>query len=133
MITDERLGMPLEEAIRRVAMRMASRDLEQVGDARRAPADDRRNAAEVLDVVVATVRERADIRRLVRTLDDPGADGSLDPDGAADLRRPRFWAIQPDIVGPMWRSSGGQVALVIAAGMVAAGSFFIQRIIEIEV
>jgi Flp pilus assembly protein TadB len=44
-----------------------------------------------------------------------------------------FWALQPDIVGPMWQSTPGQVALLIAAVMVATGSFVIQRIVEIEV
>jgi Flp pilus assembly protein TadB len=44
-----------------------------------------------------------------------------------------FWALQPDIVGPTWQTTPGQVALVIAAVMVACGSLAIQRIIEIEV
>jgi Flp pilus assembly protein TadB len=44
-----------------------------------------------------------------------------------------FWALQPDIVGPMWRTAPGQIALLIAAVMVATGSLVIQRIIEIEV
>jgi Flp pilus assembly protein TadB len=44
-----------------------------------------------------------------------------------------FWALQPDIVGPMWRSTIGQLFLLVAAIMVATGSYVIQKIIEIEI
>ncbi len=112
---------------------MASRDLEQVAMLAELLRTTGGNAAEVLDVVVATVRERADIRRLVRTLTAQGRMARWILTALPIVTGLGFWALQPDIVGPMWRSSGGQIALVIAAGMVAAGSFFIQRIIEIEV
>ena len=39
----------------------------------------------------------------------------------------------PDIVGPMWHSGVGQALLLVAAVMVATGSYVIQKIIEIEI
>jgi tight adherence protein B len=132
-ITDERLGMPLEEAIRRVAKRMQSRDLEQVALLAELLRTTGGNAAEVLDVIVATVRERADIRRLVQTLTTQGRLARWILTALPIVTGLAFWALQPDIVGPAWRSTGGQLALVIAAIMVATGSIVIQRIIEIEV
>ena len=51
-ITDERLGVPLEDAIRRVSVRMASRDLEQVAMLAELLRTTGGNAAEVLDVIV---------------------------------------------------------------------------------
>jgi tight adherence protein B len=132
-VSDERLGMPLEEAIRRVSVRMHSRDLEQVALLAELLRTTGGNAAEVLDVIVATVRERADIRRLVRTLTSQGRMARWILTALPIVTGLAFWALQPDIVGPMWQSSIGQFALLIAAVMVATGSFVIQRIVEIEV
>lgn len=132
-VADERLGMPLEDAIRRVATRMASRDLEQVAMLAELLRTTGGNAAEVLDVIVATVRERADIRRLIRTLTTQGRLARWILTFLPIVTGLAFWALQPDIVGPMWRTTGGQIALLVAAVMVATGSLVIQRIVEIEV
>jgi len=132
-VTDEQLGVPLEEALRRVSVRMASRDLEQVAMLAELLRTTGGNAAEVLDVIVGTVRERQDIRRLVRTLTTQGRMARWILTGLPIFAGLAFWALQPAIVGPMWRSVAGQFALLVAAMLVAAGSFAIQKIIEIEV
>jgi tight adherence protein B len=133
VITDERLGVPLEEAIRRVSVRMASRDLEQVAMLAELLRTTGGNAAEVLDVIVLTVRERHDIRRLVRTLTTQGRMARWILTALPIATGLAFWALQPDVVGPMWRSTAGQFLLLVAAIMVASGSFVIQKIIEIEI
>jgi tight adherence protein B len=132
-IADERLGIPLEEGIRKVAARMASRDLEQVAMLAELLRTTGGNAAEVLDVIVLTVRERHDIRRLVRTLTTQGRMARWILTALPIATGLAFWALQPEIVGPMWRSTIGQFFLVVAAIMVATGSIVIQKIIEIEI
>jgi tight adherence protein B len=132
-ITDEQLGVPLEEAIRRVATRMASRDLEQLAILAELVRTTGGNAAEVLDAIVFTIRERQDIRRLVRTLTTQGRLARWILTGLPIATGLAFWAIQPRIVGSTWKTTSGEVLLVIAAAMITAGSLIIQRIIEIEV
>jgi len=132
-VADERLGIPLEEAIRRVSVRMASRDLEQVAMLAELLRTTGGNAAEVLDVIVMTVRERHDIRRLVRTLTTQGRMARWILTALPIVTGLAFWALQPDIVGPMWHSAVGQALLLVAAIMVATGSYVIQKIIEIEI
>ena len=133
VVTDEQLGVPLEDAIRRVAVRMASRDLEQLALLAELVRTTGGNAAEVLDVIVGTVRERADIRRLVRTLTTQGRMARWILTALPIATGLAFWAIQPDIVGPTWHTAGGQFVLLIAAILVTLGSYSIQKIIEIEV
>jgi tight adherence protein B len=132
-ITDERLGIPLEEAIRKVSVRMGSRDLEQVAMLAALLRTTGGHAAEVPDVIVLTVRERHDIRRLVRTLTTQGRMARWILTALPIATGLAFWALQPDIVGPMWRSTIGQLFLLVAAIMVATGSYVIQKIIEIEI
>jgi tight adherence protein B len=133
ILADEQLGVPLEQAIRTAARRMASRDLEQLALLAELQRTAGGNAAEVLDVIVFTVRERADVRRLVKTLTAQGRMARWILTGLPIVTALGFWVIQPDIVGDFWRSHGGQVALLIAAIMVASGSMVISRIVDIEV
>jgi tight adherence protein B len=133
VVTDDQIGVPIDRALRRVATRMKNRDMRQVallGELQRTAGG---NAAEVLDTVVSTVRERAQIRRLAQTLTAQGRMArwilSVLPIVLAIL----MLLIVPDLMRPMFSSSGGQVALVVAALFVVAGSFWIKQIVEIEV
>jgi tight adherence protein B len=132
-VNDDRLGIPSDEALRRVADRMASRDLQQVALLSELQRTAGGNAAEVLDTVVETIRERADVRRLLRTLTAQGRMArwilTALPVAVAGL----LTLIQPDIMRPLYTTTGGHVALLIAGLMVAAGSVVIQRIVDIEV
>jgi tight adherence protein B len=132
-LSDEQLGVPMEEAIRRVAERMKSRDLEQVALLAELQRTVGGNAAEVLDVVVETLRERADLRRLVSTLTAQGRLArwilSVLPLAAGLL----FAVVQPAAITPLLHSGTGQAALVFAALLVTAGSLTIQKIVDIKV
>jgi Flp pilus assembly protein TadB len=132
-VSDERLGVPIEDAIRRVADRMVSRDLEQVALLAELQRTAGGNAAEVLDTVVETLRARADVRRLVKTLTAQGRYArwilSALPLAAGLL----LWLLQPEAVRPLYDSGAGQIALVVAALLVTTGSLVIQKIVDIKV
>jgi tight adherence protein B len=133
VLNDDQLGVPMEDAVRRVATRMANRDLEQVALIAELQRTAGGNAAEVLDTVVDTIRERSEIRRLVRNLTVQGRMGRWILTGMPVVVGFFFWLIQPDQMRPLLVTTGGQVALVLAALMVAAGSLVIQRIVDIKV
>jgi tight adherence protein B len=132
-ITDEQLGMPMDDAIRKVSVRMKSRDLEQVALLAELQRTTGGNAAEILDTVVATLRERADIRRLVQTLTAQGRMARLILTALPVVTGLAFWAIQPNLFTPFLHAGVGQVLFVAAAIMIGFGSIVIQRIVEIEV
>jgi tight adherence protein B len=133
VVADERLGVPLEDAIQRVAVRMDSRDLEQVALLAQLQRTAGGNSAEVLDTVIETLRERADIRRLVKTLTAQGRMArwilTALPVGVGLFM---FFG-RNELMRPLLESGGGQVAIVIATTMVVAGSLAIQRIVDIKV
>ena len=125
--------MPPEEAIRSVARRMASRDLEQVALLAELQRTSGGNAAEVLDTVVFTIRERSELRRLVRTLTAQGRMARWILTALPIALTGALWLMHPAVMGMFFESTSGQVALVVAALMVAAGSALIQRIVDIDV
>jgi len=132
-IGDEKLGVPIDEALRRVAERMKSRDLEQVALLAELQRTAGGNAAEVLDTVVETLRDRADLRRLVRTLTAQGRMARWILSALPFAAGLVLWLVQPAAVVPLFESSAGQVLLVVAALMVVTGSLVIQKIVDIKV
>ena len=133
VLTDEQLGVPVEEAVRRVAVRMDSRDLEQVALLAELQRTAGGNAAEVLDTVVETLRERADLRRLIRTLTAQGRMARWILTALPVFAGLAMWILQGDLMRPLYTTGGGQAALVAAAFMVITGSFVIQKLVDIKV
>jgi tight adherence protein B len=133
VVTDEQLGVPVEEAVRRVAARMASRDLEQVALLAELQRTAGGNAAEVLDTVVQTLRERADLRGLIRTLTAQGRMARWILTALPVVAGLAMFALQGDLMRPLLTTGGGQIMIVVASLMVVSGSLVIQKIVDINV
>ncbi|HWN22424.1 MAG TPA: type II secretion system F family protein, partial [Gaiellaceae bacterium] len=133
VLQDDRMGVLPEDAIRRLARRMANRDIEQVALLAELQRTSGGNSAEILDTVVATIRERAEIRRLVRTLTAQGRMSRWILTALPMFLAAFLWLANPDSMNNFVASGIGQVALVSATLMVAAGSVLIQRIVDIDV
>jgi tight adherence protein B len=133
VIADEQLGVPLQDAFDVVVRRMASRDLEQVALVAALQQQTGGNTAEVLDRVAETVRSRAELRRLVRTLTTQGRMSrwivSFLPVGLLAL----ISLINPEYMRPLYANPTGRIMLGFAAVMVVAGSLFIRRIVNIKI
>jgi tight adherence protein B len=133
VIADEQLGVSLEDALGVVAHRMANRDLDQVALVAALQLETGGNTAEVLDRVTETIRERFELRRLVRTLTTQGRMSrwvvSFLPVGLLAL----ITAINPTYMAPLYTHPLGRLLLLVAGLMVVAGSLVIRRIIDIKV
>jgi tight adherence protein B len=133
VLTDDQLGIPVEEALRHVAVRMASRDMEQVallGELQRTAGG---NSAEVLDTVVETIRERTDLRRLAQTLTAQGRMARWILSFLPPVVALFLWISRPDLIDPLFQSKNGQIALAVTALMSVGGSFWIKQIVNIKV
>ena len=133
VLQDDRLGVLPEDAIRKLARRMQNRDIEQVALLAELQRTTGGNSAEILDTVVATIRERSEIRRLVRTLTAQGRMARWILTALPVVLTAFLWVVHPDVMRNFFTSDGGQVALLVAALMVAAGSVLIQKIVDIDV
>jgi tight adherence protein B len=133
VIADEQLGVPLEDAIEVVAVRMDSTDLRQVGLVAALQHETGGNTAEVLDRVAETVRERFELRRLVRTLTAQGRLSRWILTGLPVFLLIIISLLNPDYISPLYTHTGGRLLLIVAAVMVTSGSLVIRRIINIKV
>jgi tight adherence protein B len=133
VVADEQLGIPLERSMLVVAKRMASSDVEQLALVAELQRQAGGNAAEVVDRVAETVRERFDLKRLIQTLTMQGRMSrwivSALPLGIVLILQVE----NPHYLHPLLASTAGKVVFGFAAAWAVLGSFAIKRIVEIEV
>jgi tight adherence protein B len=132
VLADEQLGMPLEHALRSVAVRMHAQDMEQVSLVAELHRQTGGNMAEVLDRVAEAVRERAELNRELRTLTAQARGSrwtvSLIPPAllvVIDLLNPRY-------LKPLFHTGTGHFLLAMALGLLVIGSLVMGRIVRIE-
>lgn len=133
IVAAERVGVPLEDSIREVARRMENRDMEQLALVAIIQRETGGNTAEIIDRAVETIRERAELRRMMATLTAQGRLSRAIVTALPVFLLVAISAINPDYMKPLFETGGGQIMLVLAAGLVLAGSLAIKRIVDVRV
>jgi tight adherence protein B len=133
VLADERLGIPIEDALEGAARRMASRDLEQVILVARLQRETGGNTAEVLDRVADTARERSELRRLVQTLTAQGRMSRWIITALPVTLLVLVSLLNPEYTEVLFETGGGRVALAIGGVLLVMGSLTIKRIVTIKV
>ena len=133
MLADERLGLPLDDGLAVVARRMRSRDLQQVILVANLQKATGGNAAEVLDKVAETVRERGELRRLVASLTVQGRMSRWIVTALPLVLLVVVSMLNPTYMEPLFETTGGRIALALAGLLLLTGSLAIKRIVAIKV
>jgi Flp pilus assembly protein TadB/Mg-chelatase subunit ChlD len=133
VVAEEQLGIPMEQSLLVVAERMASRDVEQLALVSELQREAGGNAAEVIDRVAETVRERFDLRRLIQTLTMQGRMSRWIVSALPVVIILVLQIDNPHYLHPLLASTGGKVVFGLAAAWAVAGSYAIKKIVEIEV
>jgi tight adherence protein B len=132
VVTDEQLGIPLDEALEVTAKRMQSTDMDQVAVLALVQREAGGNTAEVLDQVTTNIRARMDIRRLVKVLTTQGKFSSWVVAGVPVGVAAFLLVTNPSYLDPLFHQLIGQVAAVMAVVMAIAGFIIIRKIVSIE-
>ena len=133
VVTETRLGRPLEEALEAVAERMGSDDFAWAVMAIRIQREVGGNLAELLTTVADTMTQRERLRREVATLTAEGRlsaiiIGLLPPGLAAAL-----FVLNPDYIGGLFEPGLGYGLLAGAVVMMGIGFAWMKKTITIEV
>ena len=133
VLSDEQLGIPIEESLNVVSARMKNEEVSYVGLIATLQRETGGNTAEVLDRVTITVRERMKLRRLVRTLTAQGRAGGYIVTALPIAMLVFLNVVKPDYMDPMLATTAGWIVLIAAGLMVVAGAFVIRKIVDIDV
>lgn len=130
---ETRLGLPLDQALDRLAERLGSQDFRWVASAIAIQREVGGNLSEVLDTLAATLRERAELRRQVHALT---AEGRLSAVILAIL--PFFlgfglYFVNPGYVGLLFGSGIGVLILGLGVVGLVVGIVWLQRVVTIDV
>lgn len=133
VIAEARLGVPLEDALDGVAVRMQSKDFTWVVMAIRIQREVGGNLAELLLKVANTLREREYIRRHVSALSAEGRLscwilGGLPPAFLGYLSLTRFDYVKPLFVEPL-----GWLMLVAMTVLLTVGIFWMSKVAKVEI
>jgi tight adherence protein B len=133
VVTDETLGLALDDAMRSLARRMASDDVEQVALVATLHQRTGGNLAEVLDRVADGVRERIELRRQLRTLSAQAQMSRWILTGLPVALMLVMLLVNRSYMRPLFTTVGGFVALGAAALLLTVGSLIMRKLTEIEV
>jgi tight adherence protein B len=133
VVADDQLGVPLERSVAVVVKRMKSRDLEQVALVAELQRESGGNAAEVVDRVAETIRERFELQRLINTLTIQGRMSRWIVSALPVGLLLALAVINPHYMHPLVSSLGGKILLVLAGLLVVGGSLVIKKIVDIKV
>jgi tight adherence protein B len=130
--TDEQLGIEVSDALRAVAERMDSDELEYVGIVARMQREAGGNTAEVLDQVIETIRSRQQLRREVRTLTAQGRFGGLIISVMPIVVAVAMAIIHPGYFDPMLSSAIGVGLIFLSVLMLGSGWLVIRKVVDVE-
>lgn len=133
VLTEARLGGSVEAALEAMAERIGSEDFRWVVIAINIQRQVGGNLASLLETVAATIRERGELRREVKTL---SAEGRLS--AVILVALPFLIALYTAIVNPgylavLTGSGGGRIAIGVAGLMMVLGVTWMRKVIRIEV
>jgi tight adherence protein B len=133
VLTEARLGRPLEEAFEAMARRTRSVDFEWTVMAIRLQRQVGGNLAEVLNTVSQTIRERYSLKRQVRALSAEGRLSSLILSVLPILMFAALLMFNPKFLAPLYTTVLGLAMLAGAAVLMIIGVFWLKKITEIKV
>jgi tight adherence protein B len=133
VLADEQLGVPLADALNGVTERMKSRDFEHVALVAALQRETGGNTAEVIDTVTETIRERLDLRRLVRTLTAQGRLSGWLVSALPVALLVFISLVNPHYIHPLFHRTAGIIGLGAGAVMLVSGFLIIRRIVNIKV
>lgn len=132
IIVEHRLGRDLTEAMQNCAARMDNSDFSWVVQAINIHRDVGGDLSKVLDNIVATIRDRADIHREVRTLSAEGRMSARVLTGLPILVLVGLMTMSPGYIQPLFSNPLGLVMLAVAALLMVVGVLVMRRMSKIQ-
>ncbi|HTF58530.1 MAG TPA: type II secretion system F family protein, partial [Actinomycetes bacterium] len=133
VLTEARLGRPLEEAFEAMAKRTKSVDFEWTVMAIRLQRQVGGNLAEVLSTVSQTIRDRYALKRQIKALSAEGRLSSVILSVLPVLLFAGLLLLNPVFLRPLYTTTVGIMMMAGAAVLMIIGVFWLKKTTEIKV
>ena len=132
MLREQRLGVPWDEALERLNVRMAGESTTLMVVAMRISARTGGNLAEALDSIAQTLRARLQLQDRVRALTAQGRLQAWIVGALPLLLLAVLDWLEPDSMAPLWHTPWGWLVLALVATLETLGILLIRRIVRID-
>ena len=132
-LVEARLGVPIEEALENIAIRTQNKDFAWVVMAIRIQRQVGGNLSEILRIVADTLRERAYLRRQIRTLSAEGRISAIIIAAMPFVMLLYLILVRPEYVTLLFTDVWGIVMLIGVLVLQVIGWFWMRRLINFEV
>lgn len=131
--TEVRLGLSVEEALRKMADRLGSEDFNWTVSAITIQRDVGGNLAEVLDIVANTMRERAELRRHIHSLTAEGRLSGIILMSLPFVELVALLVVNPEYMSNLLTTPMGVMMSVAGVVLLLIGFFWLRRALSVEV
>jgi tight adherence protein B len=132
VLTETRLGRPMDEALAEMGERIGSKNLSFVLNAVTIQRQIGGSLAGLFDVVAETVRQRQQFARKIRSLTATGRMSAYVLAGLPFLVSALISLISPTYMSPLWHSSTGHMLVGMALVMLGIGSVVLKKIVSFK-
>jgi tight adherence protein B len=132
VLTETRLGRPMDEALDEMAERVGSKNLEFVITAVTIQRQVGGSLAGLFDMVAEAVRNRQQFARKIKSLTAMGRMSAYVLCGLPFLMAGMLTLINPNYMGPLYHSSSGHKLIILALVMMVIGSLLLKKIVSFK-
>jgi len=132
VLTETRLGRPMDDALGEMGERIGSKNLSFVLNAVTIQRQIGGSLAGLFDVVAETVRQRQQFARKIRGLTATGRMSAYVLAGLPFLVAALISVISPTYMSPLWHSSTGHTMVGAALVMLGIGTLILKKIVSFK-
>jgi tight adherence protein B len=132
VLTDTRLGRPMDEALAETAERIGSKNFSFVITAVNIQRQVGGSLAGLFDMVADTVRQRQQFARKIRSLTAMGRASAYVLIGLPFVVALAITVMNPTYMDPLYHSSTGHKLVLLGLGMMAFGSMALKKIVSFK-
>ena len=133
VLTESRLGLPLEDSLDAMADRIDSEDFRWVTVAVNIQRRVGGNLAELLETVADTLREREMVRRTIASLSAEGRLSAVILTALPVVLALYMVVVNPTYIGTLFTETLGQLMMLGAVTLMVLGALWMRRLIDIDV
>jgi len=130
VLTESRLGRPMEDALGEMVGRVQSKNFEFIVTAVNIQTQVGGSLANLFDMVADTVRQRHQFARKIKSLTAMGRMSAYTLVGLPIFVAFALTLMNPNYMAPLWHTSTGNILLVLAVFMICLGSVFLRKIVS---
>lgn len=133
VLAETRLGLPLEEALAHMAVRVHSTSFDWTVMAVNIQREVGGNLAEVLEILADTIRQRDAVLRQIKVLTSEGRLSAFIMIALPIVISGLLYIVNPNYILPLVQTTAGLALVAVAVVMLIIGALWLRKIVVIEV